>query len=151
MRISQVKDMFKQVSEFHGELADYYEHLSDSAEQERVKMLLDHLGSHERHLKESLKAYEGDTSRHVMDAFVDCVACDQILITCRQTPVTPEMSVEGVIRVAMDVDTCLQHFYREVADTADSETVREVFRNLIDQEESELRRLALDAMGVEEM
>jgi rubrerythrin len=143
--------MFKHVGEFHGELADYYEELSDSADQARVKMLLDHLGSHERHLKESLDAYEGDTTRHVMDAFVDCVGCDEILITCRQTPVTPEMSVEGVIRVAMDVDRCLQHFYREVADKAESETVRDVFRNLIDQEESELRRLALDAMGVEEM
>ena len=151
MRITQVKDMFAQVSDFHGELADYYEHLSDSTEQTRIKLLLDHLGSHERHLEESLKAYEGDTGRHVMDAFVDCVACDDILITCRQTPVTPEMSVEGVINVAMDVDKCLQHFYREVADKADSETVREVFRNLIDQEESELRNLALDAMGAQEM
>jgi rubrerythrin len=151
MRFTQVKDTFEQVGELHSQLAAYYEQLSDSADQQRVKLLLDHLGSHERHLQESLKAYEGDEIRHVMEAYVDCVACDDILATCKQTPVTPDMSVEGVIRVAMDVDKCLQHFYREVADRAQSGTVREIFENLIDKEESELRQLALDAMGAEEM
>ena len=151
MRFTQVKEMFEQVSEFHGQLADYYTQLSDAADQQRIKLLLEHLGSHQRHLQETLKNYEGDTSRHVMDAFVDCVNCEEMLITCKQSPVTADMSVEGVIRAAMDVDRCLQRFYREVADKADSETVRDVFENLIDYEESELRKLALDALAVEEM
>jgi succinate dehydrogenase flavin-adding protein (antitoxin of CptAB toxin-antitoxin module) len=151
MRFTQVKEMFEQVGAFHGQLADYYEHLSDSTDQQRVKLLLDHLGSHERHLEETLKAYEGDTTRHVMDTYVDCVGCDEIFITCQQTPVTPDMTVQGVIGTAMDVDRCLQHFYRQVADKADSEAVREIFENLIEQEESELRNLALDALGGADM
>jgi hypothetical protein len=151
MRFTQVKDVFQEVSKLHNQLANYYEQLSDTAEQERVKLLLNHIGSHSRHLEESLKAYEGDKDRHVMDTFVDCISCGDILITCKQMPVTPDMSVEGVTRLAMDVDRCLQRFYREVADKAESEKVRELFRNLIDQEESELRKLALDAMAVEEM
>ena len=109
-------------------------------------MLLDHLSSHEQHLQTSLVAYEEDASRQVMDTYVDCIYCDEILATCEQTPVTPEMSVEGVIRVAMDVDNCLLRFYREVAARADSETVREVFRSLIEVEEGELRKLAMNAL-----
>ena len=119
MRFTQVREMFDQVGEFRGQLADYYEQLSDRADQQRVKLLLEHLGSHQRHLQQTLKDYEGDTSRHVMDAFVDCVGCEEMLITCKQSPITAEMSVEGVIRAAMDVDRCLQHFYREVADKAE--------------------------------
>jgi len=151
MRFTQVRDVFQEVSKLHSELADYYEGLSDTAEQLRVKLLLNHIGSHSRHLEQSLQAYERDTHRRVMDAFVDCDSCHDILITCRQMPVTPDMSVEGVTRLAMDVDRCLQRFYREVADKAESDKVRELFRNLIDQEESELRKLALDAMAAEEM
>jgi hypothetical protein len=139
--------MFDEVRVFHGQLADYYDQLGDSAGQKRVKLLLDHMSSHERHLQESLGAYKAGATKKVMNTFVDCIACDQIFRTCKQTPITPAMTVEGVINVAMDVDKCLQHFYREVADNADSETVREVFRNLIDEEESELRQLALNALG----
>jgi len=83
--------------------------------------------------------------------FVDCIYCDEILVTCEQTPITPTMTVDGVIRVAMDVDNCLLRFYREVATNADSETVREVFRNLIDAEEGELRKLATNALAAVDM
>lgn len=143
--------MLGQVGEFHGQLAEYYSQLSDTAARQRVKMLLDHLSSHEHHLQTSLAAYEEDASRQVMDTYVDCIYCDEILATCEQTPVTPEMSVDGVIRIAMDVDNCLLRFYREVAANADSETVREVFRSLIDAEEGELRKLAMTALGAMDM
>ena len=151
MRLTQVRNMLDQVGEFHGQLAEYYSQLSDTAAQQRVKMLLDHLSSHEQHLQTSLAAYEEDASRQVMDTYVDCIYCDEILATCEQTPVTPEMSVDGVIRVAMDVDNCLLRFYREVAAKADSETVREVFRNLIELEEGELRKLAMNALWAMDM
>ena len=70
----------------------------------------------------------------------------EILVTCEQTPIAPETSVEGGIKVAMDVDNCLLRFYREVAEHADTEKVRDVFKNLIEMEEAELRRLALNAL-----
>lgn len=46
----------------------------------------------------------------------------------------------------MDVDRCLLHFYREVAGNAQTETVRDVFTNLVDMEEAELRMLAFGAL-----
>jgi len=151
MRFTQVRKMLDQVREFHGQLAEYYNQLSDTAAQERVKLLLDHMSSHEQHLQKSLAAYEEDESRQVMDTYVDCIYCDEILATCEQSPITPQLDVDGVIRVAMDVDNCLLRFYREVAANADSETVREVFRNLIDAEEAELRKLAMNALGAKDM
>jgi hypothetical protein len=146
MRLTQVRNTLDQVREFHRQLADYYAQLSDAATQQRLKLLLDHLASHETNLHDSMAAYAKDAPKQVMNTYVDCIYCDEIMATCEHTPITPEMSVDGVIKVAMDVDSCLLRFYREVAENADSETVREVFRNLIDAEEGELRKLALDAM-----
>lgn len=148
IRYSQVKNMLEQVRDFHGQLAQYYDQLSKEAEQQRVKMLLDHMSKHEQDLQEGLRAYEETATQNVMETYVDCEYCNEILATCRQTPIAPETSVNGVIRVAMDVDNCLLRFFREVAEHAVTDRVRDVFRNLVDMEEMELRKLALDALQV---
>ena len=146
MRYAQIRDILDQVRDFHGQLADYYSGLSDKATKQRVKLLLDHMSSHERNLQQGLAAYEDDASRQVMDTWVDCSHREEILATCEQTPIAPKTSVDSVTRVAMDVDRCLLRFYHDVAGNAESETVREVFRNLIDMEEAELRKLAFGAL-----
>jgi rubrerythrin len=143
--------MLDQVREFHGQLSKYYSRLSDTVTQQRVKMLLDYMASHERNLKKNMAAYETDASRQVMDTYVDCKYCDEILATCRRTPIAPETSLAGVVKVALDVDGCLLRFYHEVAENAESEVVREVFRNLIDAEEAELRKVALSALGAQDI
>ena len=148
IRYSQVKNMLEQVRDFHGQLAQYYDQLSKGAEKQRVKMLLDHMSKHEQDLQEGLRAYEETATQNVMETYVDCEYCNEILATCRQTPIAPETSVNGVIRVAMDVDNCLLRFFREVAEHAVTDRVRDVFRNLVDMEEMELRKLALDALQV---
>jgi rubrerythrin len=151
MRFNQVSDMLDQIRDFHGQLAEYYAQLSDKAGQQRVKILLDHMSGHEKDLQSSLAAYEKDASRQVMDTWVECAHCEEIIATCKQTPIAPDTSVDGVIGVALNVDRCLLHFYREAAEKADTESVREVFRNFIDMEEAELRRLALNALQAEDM
>lgn len=148
MRYRQVRDMLDQVRDFHGQLSDYYQELSDSADQQRVKLLLDHMSDHERQLQDSLGAYEEGASKQVMDTWVDCKYCDEVLATCERTPIAEESSVEGVINATMDIDNCLIRFYREVAEKVDSQTIRDVFRNLIDLEEGELRKLALSALQI---
>ena len=146
IRYSQVKNMLEQVSDFHGQLVQYYDRLSKEAEQHRVKMLLDHMSKHEQDLQEGLRAYEESATQNVMDTYIDCEYCNEILATCRQTPIAPETNVDGVIKVAMDVDNCLLRFFREVAEHAETERVRDVFRNLVDMEETELRKLAMNAL-----
>lgn len=145
MRYIQIRDTLDQVRVFHGHLAEYYGQLSDRAAQQRVKMLLDHISTRQRNLQLSMAAFEEGASRQVMDTWVDWSRCEEIIPTCEQTPFSPGLSVNGVVKLAMDVDRCLLHFYREVAAIAETETVREVFRNLIDMEEAELRMLAFGA------
>ena len=146
MRFTQIRNTLDQVRDFHGQLAEYYSQLSDQAAQQRVKMLLDHMSSHQQNLQSSMADYEEGASQQVMETWVDCSRCEEIIMTCEQTPIAPDLSVDSVIKVAMDVDQCLLHFYREVAESAETETVRDVFRNLIDMEEAELRKLAMSAL-----
>ncbi len=146
-RYVQVRDLLKQVRDFHGQMAGYFEGLSTQAEKARVRLLLEYMSSHETNLQSSLAAFDEDASRAVLDTWVDCRHCEEIIATCEQTPIEPKLSVEGVAQVAMDVDACLLHFYEEVAKKANSESVREVFRNMISMEQAELRQLARNALS----
>jgi hypothetical protein len=137
--------MLDQVREFHGQLAEYYDGLSDEATRQRVKMLLDYMSSHEKNLQASLSAYEEGTPQVVLDTWVDCRYCEEVLATCEQTPITPELSVDGLTKVAMDVDLCLIRFYRAVVENAESHMVREIFKSMITMEEDELRKQAFSA------
>ena len=148
MRYLQVKNMLDQIHDFHGQLAEYYNQVSNSTEQQRIKMLLEHMSKHEQDLQEGLRAYEETAPQGAMNTYVDCEYCNEILVTCKQTLIAPETSVEGVMRVAMDVDNCLMRFFREAAQQAETESVREIFRNLVEMEEAELRKLALNALQV---
>lgn len=147
MRYAQIRNMLDQVREFHGQLAEYYGSLSAKADQRRVAMLLDYLSSHERNLQEGLAQFEEEASRQVLDSWVDCSHMERMIATCAPSAVTPDMSVDGVTSVAMDVDECLMHCYQEIAEEAESDSVRDVFKNLIAMEQAELRKLARNALG----
>jgi vacuolar-type H+-ATPase subunit C/Vma6 len=140
--------MLDQVRDFHGQLAEYYHQLSDSSDQQRVRLLLDHMSNHESQLQESLRDYEEDASEQVMNTWVDCKYCDEVLTTCKQIPIASESSVDSVVQATLDIDNCLVRFYREVAEKVESEKVRDVFLSLVEMEESELRSLALSALQV---
>lgn len=151
MRYGKVRDMLGQVREFHGQLSDYYHQLSESADRKRIKLVLDHMSDHEKHLQEGLADYEEGASKQVMETWVDCKHCNDVLATCERIPIAQETSINSVIKAAMEIDSCLIRFYREVADKVEPERVREVFRNLVDMEEGELRKLAFDALQIGDM
>jgi rubrerythrin len=147
-RYVQVRDLLEQAAQFHGRMAEFYHRLSDHAGKERVKLLLDYMSTHEKNLQNSLDDFDEEASEGVLDTWVDRDHCDRIIHACENLPAEPELSIDGVTRLAMRVDESLIRFYDELARKAEGEDVREVFRNLVAQEQAELRRLARDALMV---
>jgi hypothetical protein len=151
MRFQQISHMLAHVRALHGQLSQYYGQLSDKTAQGRIKLLVDYIASHEKHLEASLSAYEQDAPAGVLDTWVDCLYCDEILQKCGETPITPTMTVDGVTKVATKADECLIRFYHSVAESAESESVRAAFKNLVELESSELRRVACNIASASEM
>ena len=69
-RFKQTKDVLDYARTFHRQLSEYYDSLSKLAEKQRVKMLLDYLSRHEKHLDEILADYEEDASKKVMNTWL---------------------------------------------------------------------------------
>lgn len=145
-RYVQVRDLLEQAARFHGDLAAFYHRLAGEAGQQRVKLLLDYMSTHEANLKASLDTFDEEASEGVLNTWIDRDYCDRIVHACENMPEPPALEVEDVIHLAMTVDESLTRFYEELEQKTDVDSVREVFRNLVSMEQAELRRLAVNAL-----
>jgi rubrerythrin len=137
MPFDQTKDVLKQARKFHHKLSEFYDDLKDTTEKERTRALLDYLSRHEQYLENCLVEFEQDVSKNVLDSYFQYGSDASKLSGISDFEIKTEMSVEDVVAAAMHFDACLIRFYREIAQKAHTERVREVFENLLVMEEHE--------------
>ena len=146
MPFDQTKDVLKQARKFHHKLSEFYEDLKDSTDKERTRALLDYLSRHEKYLEDCLEEFQQDVSRNVLDSYFQYGSDASNLSGISEFEIKDEMSVEDVVAAAMYFDACLIKFYREIAQKARSDKVREVFENLLVMEEHEQIELSKTAL-----
>jgi len=137
MPFDQTKDVLNQARKFHHKLSEFYEDLKDTTDKERTRALLDYLSRHEQYLEDCLEEFQQDVSRNVLDSYFQYGSDASNLSGISEFEIKDEMSVEDVVAAAMHFDACLIKFYREIAQKARTEKVREVFENLLVMEEHE--------------
>jgi rubrerythrin len=148
MGYEQTRDILSDAEVFHRQTSEYYHQLSDQAQKQRIKMLLDYLSRHEAQLANSLSDYEQHASNAVLDTWFKSrhkLNVDEIL---KDVKITPGMSVDDVIELGLKLDDCLITIYKDLAENAQSEEVRSVFQNLLDMEEEEKRQLVRNSLRV---
>lgn len=151
MRFQQVRDLLDHARLFHRDLSKFYKSLASNEESERVKLLLDYLGRHEKHLEESLSAYEDDAPTQVLNSWFQFTLDESTLKTPESIQIKPHMTIADVIRMSLSLDDRLIKVYKNIAKTAEVPEVREVFENLLQMEEKEkhtLARAALNSMDL---
>ena len=146
MPFDQTKDVLNQARKFHHKLSEFYEDLKDSTDKERTRALLDYLSRHEKYLEDCLEEFQQDVSRNVLDSYFQYGSDASNLSGISEFEIKDEMSVEDVVAAAMYFDACLIKFYREIAQKARSDKVREVFENLLVMEEHEQIELSKTAL-----
>jgi rubrerythrin len=147
MSFETTKDVLDHARDFHHHLSEYYSQLSDKAGRERVKMLLNYMSRHEKHLAESLSEYEHSVSSKILDTWFQFPAPKEALTTCRIVAVeeNTELSVDGIVDLALQLDECLVQLYKSMIESSESEEVREVFTNLLQMEKHEEVELVRNA------
>ena len=148
MSCERTRDILADAEAFHRQIGEYYQQLSDQAEKQRIKMLLDYLSRHEEQLADSLADYEQSASTAVMDTWFQSKHKLNFCETLKDVEVKPEMSVDDVIDLGLKLDECLITMYRDLAENAQCEDVRTVFQNLLDMEEEEKRQLVRNSLRV---
>ena len=146
MRFEQTRDVLEHARAFHAHIGELYHRLANEAERGAVKMLLEYMGRHERNLEEALARYQREASEQILDTWFQYTHDDEILRLCEDSDFRPDMTVTEIVAAGLKLDDCLIQLYREMAECADSEQVREVFTNLLEMEEHEKHTLSKNAL-----
>lgn len=153
MAFETTKDVLDHVREFHQQLSAFYRNLIDKTNKERVRMLLDYLSRHEKHLEESMARYEAEVSERILKTWFQYPPPKEILGICKTLAVdeVEDLSVDGVIKLALELDDCLIDLYKEMIRGSGSEEVREVFQSLLDMEKQEELELVRDSLELKDL
>jgi rubrerythrin len=153
MAFETTKDVLDHVREFHQQLSEFYRDLIDKTDKERVRMLLDYLSRHEKHLEESMARYEAEVSERILKTWFQYPPPKEILGICKTLAVdeVEDLSVDGVIKLALELDDCLIDLYKEMIRGSESEEVREVFQSLLDMEKQEELELVRDSLELKDL
>ncbi|VGO21824.1 ferritin family protein [Pontiella sulfatireligans] len=151
MAFDQTKDVLNHAREFHQKLSVFYDALKESASKERTRALLDYMSRHEKYLDDCLAQYEEQVSDNVLDTYFKYGSESTKITAISEFEIKPEMEVADVVAAAMHFDACLIAFYREMAQRALSEKIREVFENLLVMEEHEQIELSKQMLGFDSL
>ena len=148
MAFDQTKDVLEHAREFHQKLSVFYEDLKESASKERTRALLDYMSRHEKYLDDCLAQYEEQVSNNVLDTYFKYGSESTKMTAISDFEIKPDMDVDDVVAAAMHFDACLIEFYREMAQRALSDKVREIFENLLVMEQHEQIELSKQTLDI---
>ncbi len=142
MPFKTVRDILDQARAFHRELAEHYRRLGAGADREKLKVLLDFMGRHEQHMAEHLEGYEAEKAGRILGCWFKYSPAVPELGAIEGVELKPDMTVEQVVDASLKFDGALVAFYRQAAETARSQDVKDFFAKVVDMEQREgIRRL----------
>lgn len=147
----QVKDVLDYGIELHAQLRTLYSDLSEQSDQARVKMVLDYLSRHERNRAEALRRFEQPPHANSLDVWLQYAPSLEIEQMLKDCAIRPDMSVDDVVKIALQFDNALIEIYKEAAREAEDTNARAIFENLVEMEEKEKQRFIRDVEWMDDM
>lgn len=135
MRYQTTKEILDHARAYHHRLSEHYQQLQSDTDQERIRLLLDYLSRHERHMEETLVKYTEDASHKILDTWFSYAPDEHLLAACARLDLHPDMTVDDIVAAVVHYDNCLIDMFRDVEQTASIPEVREAFANLLVMEE----------------
>ncbi len=151
MASQTVRDIITHIRGMHCQLGSLYQSMGNAAARERVKLLLYYVSRHERNLEEALSQYQQQAKKAVLDTWYKSSSGDPLAGVLDPLHIRPDMATDDVIHTVLDADQKLVNQFRQLAENAASEDVRELFQKLIAIEEREEHLLVRDATELEDL
>lgn len=161
MRFQTTRELLDKLRYFHQQASRYYHQLAeDSHDQERVKLLLDYLATHEEKLADATEQYENDMTVGLADTWFDDapeLKLTDALQTLMRSPRevgAPSLGstfadVDDVLRLGLLLDDYLILSLENLAQQAESSESREAFCNLSMMVQADKRKLVRDTLGLQ--
>ncbi len=151
MPYGQAKEILKYAREFHNHVSKFYQQIADKGQSERVKLLLDYMIHHEKHLEKALEDYEQSITSKALESWYLYTKDQRTFAALDGITYLENMSVDQIMKIAATIDNCLTSSYKGVAETTNVPAIREIFQNLLDMEEQQKHVKARIALGINDM
>lgn len=150
-QFKQVRDVLEYGKHLHAELKALAGKIEDNAQNARLKLLLEYLKQHEEELAKSLARFEQETQKHILELWLPYPLEARITKRLETVAIHPNMSLEEIVKVVMECEDALIELYRESLNEVDDPHVQEVLSNLIQLEDAEKRRFAMNVARFQEI
>jgi hypothetical protein len=149
MAAVQIRDIFDQIRRYHHQLAQYYRRAGQSSNDEKHKFLLDYMGRHEDRIEEALSDYGVSAGKSVLDTWIQFVPQTSLQAVFDQATISPQMTPDDVVAQALALDRKLIDYYKLLTDSTSAYEVRELFMNLIANEDAKDHQYAKCLLGID--
>jgi hypothetical protein len=148
----RVGDMLKLAGSIHRELKNYYHAIRDRTDDPRIVMLLDYMGRHEKNMRQSLEGFRRSASERVLDSTFQFEPDElETLEDLTGWQPKPDITVDEVVATALRFDSIMRSYYRRAAEMAASESVKELFSNLVQLEKQKQQQLVRDSLALKDL
>ncbi|MBN1359409.1 MAG: hypothetical protein JW993_02405 [Sedimentisphaerales bacterium] len=149
----KVRDVLKAAVEFHQRLEDFYGRLAEyeDRDQERLPMLLEYMSRHEQGFEQMLAGYDEPEAKKLLETWMQYEPDERTLEVPQAETLRPDMSVEDVVEIALQLDDELVRFYAQAARMARNPAVRDLFDKLTQHAEDEKEKISLNASMIKDL
>ena len=149
MSIITIGEVFKRVGEFERMLAEYYSNISQQANREGVRFLMDYMS---RHRQRTLKALADIPDGHMQYINRLSLRYEPQGLTKRCFDeigiLSPDATVKDVLDAVIEFDEYLVRFYKQILQQPVDQKVKELFTSLIRKEhDDEIEMKKIKAMN----
>jgi hypothetical protein len=149
--MEQTKYVFHLAQNIHSHLSKIYHNLGSSTDRERLKMLLEYMSQQEQIIKGCIEEYEKCLSGKVLNTWFKYVPTELEFDYTRILNLTPDMDIDDIISLALEVDDKLITMYSEMGEHCECESVKEAFANLKQLEQQKKKNLVRSYMRFEDL
>jgi len=143
MRLKLIKDFLLYIEDCHQALADLYQRLSVEANDEKVKLLLEYMKNKEQISYLHLHQYVQQAPVSLLNTWLDNFFDQSFPLRCKELELKPELSIEDVVTLAIQLDMQLIEAMQTVANNSPTIEAETAIGNLTSKEEETLYQVVM--------
>jgi len=143
MEIKTFRDLIDWTRNLHHQTSSCLAHCATEHEEERARILLDYLATHETELEKTVEGFENDGDARALGTWIYDYLTHKPIKTHRtcDSPYT-KLDFNGIAKEVFDFHDQVIELYQYLADRAEIPEAREMAENLLALERHEAMRIA---------
>ncbi len=142
MRFKKTRDILDHVRQFHQAVSDHCERVSGDTNEKRLKLLLDYVSEREQSLADALGVFTEQTPEPILDTWFQYTGDDTAIQRLLDSELNADMTADDVMRLILQITDHFIALYSDMVAASETEEVRNVFQNLLDEDRKGKEQLA---------